>query len=365
MNKPAISVLIPAYDVERYLDECLDSVLSQEGADFEVVCADDGSTDGTAGILERRAAEDGRIRILRLRHAGLAAVRNRLLDEARGDWIFFCDADDLLAPGALRRALSAAEAGDLDALFFAADVFYDSAELEARFRHSRAYYSVVRDFSSPRTGPEFLCDCVEANEWRASACLVFFRRDILSRGAIRCAEGFVHEDVLLTLALALHAERAARIPDRLYRRRLREGSVMTAPGAYPHFRASLHNALAILGLGESPGVSPRTRAALGVLTGQFLDAARKRLADMTDEERSRLAAERPGEAALAAFLSAARTDAEFQGLRASSARTVAALKRKLAAQRRENERLRSSRAYRIANALLAIPRRLFGRGTKT
>ena len=365
MNAPAISVLIPAYDVERYLDECLDSVLSQEGADFEVVCADDGSTDGTAGILERRAAEDGRIRILRLRHEGLAAVRNRLLDAARGDWIFFCDADDLLAPGALRRAQSAAEAGGLDALFFVADVFYDSEELAARFRHIGDYYSVVRDFSSPRTGPEFLCDCVEANEWRPAAWLVFFRRDILSRGDIRSPEGFLHEDVLLTLGLALHAERAARIQDRLYRRRIREGSIMTGSNAFPRFRACLHNALAILGLGESPDASPRTRAALGALTDRQLGQARKHLAAMTDEERARLAAERPCEAALAAFLSCTRTDEEFQSLNESSARKIAALKRKLAAQRRENARLRSSRAYRIADALLAIPRRLPGRGTKS
>lgn len=380
MPTPAVSVLVPAYNVERYLGDCLDSVLSQEGAEFEIVCVDDGSTDGTGRILERYEAADARIRVIRQENAGPAAARNRLLDEARGKWICSCDADDLLAPGALRRMLSSAQAGGLDALFFCAEAFYDSAELEDRYPSFKTYYAVSRDFSVPRPGAEYFCDCVEAGEWKPAVWLAFFRRDLARRSGIRCKDGLLHEDVPFTVALALDAERAARIPDRLYRRRVRGNSIMTVTDPVPHFLGYLHGALAIAGYGETAGVSPRTQAALGATAAKYFRLARKFWTAATEEDRSRLAAERPCKAVLADILSKTRTEEEYRQKCALIARRderiadlkesvsrrekrIASLEKALAAQRRENGRLRSSRSYRLGKALLAVPRFLLGRGT--
>lgn len=367
MDTPLISVLIPAYNVERYLPECLDSILSQSEGRIEVLVADDGSTDGTVAILERRAAADGRLRFLRLAHAGAYAARNRLLAEAKGEWIYLCDADDKLAPGAFSRLLSVAEKEGLDAIFFGADVIYDSEKLEDLFPTFRRRYSFSRDLSAPRPGPDFFCDAVEADEWRALVWLMLVRREMLERNAIRFEEGQIHEDDIFGIDVALHARKAARIPDHLYFRRVREESLMTSFHPVEDFVCYARNALWILGRAQDGGFSTRTRVALATTVLRPLQRVAEALTKMTDAEKERLAADHPLEAALARIFSKTRSEEDF--LRCKEAvilrnRKIRALKRKLEAQRRENERLRSSLAFRIEKALLAIPRRLFGRKMK-
>ena len=89
-----ISIVIPIYNVERWLPKCLDSVLSQTLADFEVLCVDDGSTDGSAAILEEYSQRDGRIKVFHQENAGAGSARNHGLDEATGEYVVFMDPDD-------------------------------------------------------------------------------------------------------------------------------------------------------------------------------------------------------------------------------------------------------------------------------
>ena len=84
---PKISVLIPAYNAEAYIDECLSSVREQTLADIEIIVADDGSTDNTLQRAEAHAAVDGRIRLLRLSHRGVSPTRNALLAAAEGTYV--------------------------------------------------------------------------------------------------------------------------------------------------------------------------------------------------------------------------------------------------------------------------------------
>lgn len=367
MDTPLISVLIPAYNVERYLPGCLDSILSQSERRIEVLVADDGSTDGTVALLERRAAADGRLRFLRLAHAGAYAARNRLLAEAKGEWIYLCDADDKLAPGAFSRLLSVAQKEGLDALFFGADVIYESEELEESFPKFRKRYSFSHDLSAPRSGPEFLCDAVEADEWRSLVWLMLVRRELLEENAIRFEEGLLHKDDIFGIDVALHARKAARLPDHLYFRRVREESLMTSFHPLEDFVCYAQNALWIFARAEDGAFSTRTRVALATIVLRSLQRVSEALAKMTETEKERLAADHPLEAALARIFSKTRSEEDFLCCKDAVLlrnRKIRALKRKLEAQRRENERLRSSLAVRLENALLAIPRRLFRRRTK-
>lgn len=105
--KPIFSIIVPAYNVAAYLPAALDSVQAQDVAAWECLCVDDGSTDGTAEVLQRYAATDARFRLFRQENAGVSVARNRALQEVKGEWILFLDGDDLLAPGllsALQRA---------------------------------------------------------------------------------------------------------------------------------------------------------------------------------------------------------------------------------------------------------------------
>lgn len=105
---PVISVIIPAYNSENYLRECLDSVAGQEYGDFEVIVVDDGSEDGTTAVVEEYASRDRRFRLVRNSHNGVSASRNLGLSLAGGEWIMFLDSDDCLYSLALGRLLKAA-----------------------------------------------------------------------------------------------------------------------------------------------------------------------------------------------------------------------------------------------------------------
>lgn len=101
MQDIILSIIIPVYNVERYLGECLASVARLEGFAFEALLVDDGSTDGSGRICDEWARRDTRFRVVHQANAGVAVARNRGLDEARGEWFWFVDSDDIICPDAL------------------------------------------------------------------------------------------------------------------------------------------------------------------------------------------------------------------------------------------------------------------------
>ncbi|NGM17318.1 glycosyltransferase [Eggerthellaceae bacterium zg-893] len=107
-SAPSVSLLVPVYNVERYLAECLDSVVAQTFGDFEVVCVNDGSTDGSRDIIERYLA-DPRFRVIDKANSGYGASMNRGLREARGKYVAILESDDFMEPGALERLVGVAE----------------------------------------------------------------------------------------------------------------------------------------------------------------------------------------------------------------------------------------------------------------
>lgn len=111
---PAISVLCPIYNVERYLDECLASLAAQTFTDFEVICINDGSTDGSRDIIEKYLQADGRFRVIDKPNSGYGASMNRGLDEARGDFVAILESDDYMIPSALAQLHRAITSLDVD-----------------------------------------------------------------------------------------------------------------------------------------------------------------------------------------------------------------------------------------------------------
>ncbi|MDR3315972.1 MAG: glycosyltransferase family 2 protein [Coriobacteriales bacterium] len=118
-----ISVIIPVYNVEGVLAETLDSVLGQTHRELEVICIDDGSTDGSRALLEQYAAQDARIRVLTQPNAGAGAARNRGLDAAQGAYLSFLDADDTFEPEMLALAYQRCKRYDADFCLFDSDEF--------------------------------------------------------------------------------------------------------------------------------------------------------------------------------------------------------------------------------------------------
>lgn len=111
---PTISVIVPVYKVEPYLNRCVDSILRQTYQDFELILVDDGSPDNCGAICDDYAARDSRVRVIHQENQGQAAARNRALAAAKGEWVCFVDSDDAVHPQMLERLRQAAAESGAD-----------------------------------------------------------------------------------------------------------------------------------------------------------------------------------------------------------------------------------------------------------
>lgn len=125
MSTPRVSVIVPVHNSERFLEQCLDSILAQTERDIEVICIDDGSTDSSGEILDRYAAEDNRVRVLHQKGSGAGAARNRGMDLARGTYLSFLDSDDFFEPEMLEVISDSLDEAHADIAVFGSWV-YDS-----------------------------------------------------------------------------------------------------------------------------------------------------------------------------------------------------------------------------------------------
>lgn len=111
MAEPTISIIVPVYKTEAYLEKCVDSILAQTFRDFELLLIDDGSPDNCPALCEEAAARDPRIRVIHQKNAGLSAARNTGVEAARGEWIGFVDSDDRASPRRCTRHCSPTPGG--------------------------------------------------------------------------------------------------------------------------------------------------------------------------------------------------------------------------------------------------------------
>ncbi len=121
---PAVSVIIPIYNVEKYLRRCLDSVLNQTFSDWEAICVNDGSPDGSAAILSEYAAKDDRFKIVNKENGGLSDARNAGMQVAKGEYILYLDSDDFIHPQTLEITYYLAKHDNSDIVSFTYDRIY-------------------------------------------------------------------------------------------------------------------------------------------------------------------------------------------------------------------------------------------------
>lgn len=114
MKNTLVSIIVPVYNVEKYLERCLDSLISQTLKEIEVICINDGSTDSSGQILSRYAQKDNRIRVINQENAGLSAARNTGLNVAKGEFIGFVDSDDWIDKDFYEKLYNAAITNDCD-----------------------------------------------------------------------------------------------------------------------------------------------------------------------------------------------------------------------------------------------------------
>ena len=229
-----VSVIIPVYNTEKYLADCLDSILSQSLSDIEIICVNDASTDTSLSVMQEYAGKDHRIAIISYdENKGQAYARNVGLMKAQGEYVYFVDSDDLLKQEALSRLYQVASMDRLDLVCFDADVIYDSAEMESKYS-----CNVSRSFSclDVISGKEFFILSMEHDDWPNAAWRQFWdRRFLLDNNILFREDASPHEDTLFTYLAVPIARRMRCLAESLYLYRRRVGSVMTGGVTWKRF----------------------------------------------------------------------------------------------------------------------------------
>lgn len=143
--QPTVSIIIPVYNIEKYIENCLESVISQSFSQLEIICIDDGSTDSSAQKIKEISSKDNRIIYIHQKNAGVSAARNAGLDAATGKYIFFLDGDDYLHPQAIDILLDCAEKTKADMVCANYKITQD---LTARHEALTTYNNSFVDFNT-------------------------------------------------------------------------------------------------------------------------------------------------------------------------------------------------------------------------
>lgn len=213
-----ISVIVPVYNVAAYLSQSVESILSQDYENLEVILIDDGSTDGSGAICDRYAAGDLRIRVIHRKNGGAAAAKNTGLAIATGEYLSFVDSDDYLEPGAYRYMLEALRETGADAGEFSFRDVYRNREEEQILYPQRQMF----------TGKEYLARYTES--W--SGALLWnklYKRKLFD--GVFFEEGHKIDDEYFTYQGFFQAERVVCDKGIVYNYRRRASGVMCSPAA--------------------------------------------------------------------------------------------------------------------------------------
>lgn len=255
--EPSISVVVPVWDGEALLGPLVEMLeCAAEGlapGEWECVLVDDGSADGTWAEASRLAEARPWLRPHRAPHAGLGAARNLGASLAEGKLVWFVDADDAVAPGALARVAGRMREDALDVLLIGGEPEYATPALEDALPQ---YREMLERRWAPgggvSSGRDALVGMVSAGSWCPCAWLMVLRRAYLMESGARNAEGVLNEDNLLALRAVSRAGRVGVDPAPLYRYRVREGSLQ---GSTRHGEARLLAHLELLRLFEEERLS--------------------------------------------------------------------------------------------------------------
>lgn len=228
-----VSIIISVYNVELWLKDCLDSVINQTLKELEIICVNDASTDNSLEILKEYEKLDSRIVVLNhALNSGVSASRNTGASYATGEYIYFLDSDDMIQPNAMEVLYRKAKSLNLDVLCFDGNTFYESEELEKKYKFEEKWCLRSKEYSVIKSGKDILLDMLSNNDYKAVVWILFLHREFYIKNQMRFIQGILYEDNPFTLEVFLKAHRVAHIHDRLYTRRVRESSITTSHSTF-------------------------------------------------------------------------------------------------------------------------------------
>lgn len=213
---PKVSVLIPVYNVEIFLEDSISSLLNQTLKDIELICVNDGSTDNSLEILNKFAAEDSRVKVFNKENGGCGSARNKALDEASGEYIYFFDPDDYVLPNALEELYANAISNDSDLVMFKIARFYEGQPVD----YSRPFYNLDEVFMDVDFN-HFTFNYKDIIPYVMNSALApwskLYKKEFLDKyDDFRFDVGIAFDDVPFHVKTILRAERISFAPDFYY-----------------------------------------------------------------------------------------------------------------------------------------------------
>ena len=218
-NQPKVSIIVPVYNVEKFLPQCVDSLVNQTLKDIEIILVDDGSSDNCPAICDKYAEQDSRIKVIHKKNDGVGSARNSGMEVATGEYIAFVDSDDYVALNAYQQLYAKALDTQADIIYFTSQRFDVQGNIskdanilkEMRFQTEEDIRKLMLDMvaNPPKAKKDrYIAECV----WCS-----LYAHNIIQRHAIRFKNrDEVIEDLMFNLDYLLHASNVVIIPDVYY-----------------------------------------------------------------------------------------------------------------------------------------------------
>ncbi len=264
------SIIVPVYNTAKYLKECFGSIYNQTQKETEVIAINDGSTDNSLEILEEIKKEHPGLIIYSQENKGLGDARNKGMELATGEYIYFMDSDDCLATTAMETCYQYARENHLDIVMFDAETFGDLEHVRDAYNRK----NLITEQETVFRGEDFACKYF-MRAFYPSACLLYTARTLIERHHLRFISRIYYEDNIFYCRALPLAERVMYIPQALYKRRYRENSITMSVFDLRHARDYLQMIWAVSGQIYTENVRKIIRELeLGFLNN-WLDECRK------------------------------------------------------------------------------------------
>ncbi len=221
-----VSIVVPIYNVEKYLRECVDSIINQTYRNLQIILVDDGSPDNCGVICDEYAQRDDRVTALHCENGGLSVARNRGYELCEGECVLFVDSDDYLEENAIEVLVSHMQKDNLQMLFYDALSFDDTNDNVSIDEINK--YIRKNDYSTVCSGADLFLSFLKNDEYRSPVQYCLFDKSFLDDNKLTFHKGILHEDEEFTFLSLLYAKRAKHIRTMLYHHRFRSDSIMGA-----------------------------------------------------------------------------------------------------------------------------------------
>ena len=222
MNTPLVSVIIPVYNCELYLEKCISNMLKQTYRNLQIIFVDDGSTDDSLKICKE--IKDTRVEVYSKSNGGASTARNYGLKYRKGKYVLFVDSDDYLKENAIESLVNKAVETNADCVYFEGDNFTDDAQVKVKVG------GLLQSRNYPTSNGIKLLEAMLVNKNYHAAPVLYFTKSSLYDKGLSFEEGIMFEDELFTFNLLRMCNKVVCLKEVLYYRYVRQNSVMTSKG---------------------------------------------------------------------------------------------------------------------------------------